>query len=430
MNGLFEPQRRPRGQLGPALATCSLERPLVRVLGRQRVTSSHLDLAEVDQHLGRGDAFARHELQHGLELRDRLVVGNRAPRLLGGQPAVVDARLDAADRRRCAEVVGELGEDRPRIRLVDPFEGLGDAQVQPRPRRRRQDLLDRVSDEGMGELIGRQTTSDLDEETGVDELVETGADLVDNHVGGQGQNAELDTLTGNCSQFERPPCPPRESGHARRDDIPDAVRRSDTGDVATNDPALVLAGHNTLLDEVAPQLAEEERVASAAIAGHRSKTTKVAVELLAEGAGDELFDAGGVETTQPQAHDALAALQVDQTFGERVGELGCGVAEGGDDHQPRRRAGTNQVPEQLERRTSCPMDVVEQEDHGRGLRGVGQGHDRRPSTAGTARSRDLPTGDLDNPGSIRSSWGSRTRRSPRSRSLLSGRPKPGRDRSR
>ena len=240
------------------------------------------------------------------------------------------------------------------------------------PSRRRQHLLDGVSHEGVGELIRGKPTTDLDEEAGIDELVETGADLVDSHVRGEGQNPELDTLTGDRGQLQKSSRPQREPGHPRRDDVPDAVRRPNAGHVSAYDPALTLLSHDSLLHEVTPQLAEEEGVSSTAVTGNRGEATKIAVELLTQSAGNELFDAGRVEATQPHADDTLAALQVDQAFGERLGELGRDVAKRGNDHQTSRRAGAHQVSEEFERRATRPMDVVEQENHRRRLSRVGQ----------------------------------------------------------
>ena len=150
----------------------------------------------------------------------------------------------------------------------------------------------------MGELIGRETTADFDEETGIDELVETGADLVGSHFGGKGEHPELDTLTGNRGQLQRSARPPGETGHSGGDDIPDAVWRTHSSDISANDPPIVLAGNDTLLDQMAEQLAEEEDVSRTAIAGNCGETTEIPVELLTEGAGDELLNTGRVEATQ------------------------------------------------------------------------------------------------------------------------------------
>ena len=249
---------------------------------------------------------------------------------------------------------------------------------------------------------------------------------------GQRQHPEFDALTGDGGELERTAGPPRQPRHAAADDLLDRIGRADAADVAPHHPAVV-AGARTTPWWIRWRHSSPRKNALPPLrsAGRSGEHAQIAVELLAECAGDVLLDAGRVEPPDADPGDGFAALQVDEAFGQRIGELGGAVAERGDDHRARRPSRTARDvaaapasgdPPSARRRAATSS--------GRRLGGDSTARDRRPRTAGTARSRDRPATGRDSPGNSRSSCGSSTSRSARSRSLIDGRPKSGRERSR
>ena len=67
-------RRVPPAAAAPA-ASGGLEGTLMSDLGLVRMAAAHLDLPEVDEHLGGLDGVVGQQPQHGVEVRDRLVVG-------------------------------------------------------------------------------------------------------------------------------------------------------------------------------------------------------------------------------------------------------------------------------------------------------------------------------------------------------------------
>ena len=59
--------------------------------------------------------------------------------------------------------------------------------------------------------------------------------------------------------------------------------------------------------------------------------------------------------------DALGAVDVDERIGELGRDVRLGVAERRDEEHARGRAGADEVPHQLERRSVGPVDVLEHE---------------------------------------------------------------------
>ena len=166
--------------------------------------------------------------------------------------------------------------------------------------RRRHHLFDGVADERVDELVGQQMAADADEEAAVDQLVEPGTDFVGGHVGREREHPELDPLTRHRGQLERPPWRAATGGPCGRRRLLDRVGRTDRGDVAAHRPAVLVPCDDTVVEQMPPQLADEERVAAAALGRGRGQDAQVAVELLVERSGDELLDAGRVEPTQTE----------------------------------------------------------------------------------------------------------------------------------
>jgi hypothetical protein len=75
---------------------------------------------------------------------------------------------------------------------------------------------------------------------------------------------------------------------------------------------------------------------------------------------------------QGQALDAVLASEVSQHLGQRVRAVEVGVAIGGEDEEPKRAGGLQEVAEEQERWLPRRVEVVEDEDHGRALGEIGQ----------------------------------------------------------
>jgi hypothetical protein len=120
----------------------------------------------------------RAECHRGGQVGDR-EVERRRPQGLGTRTAQVVAGLGgAAQRGARGEVPRQLGEHRPAISLVHQLQRLGDAEVQARAAHGCHRLLDRVTHERVGELVGEQHLADVGQQAGFDQLVEAVSDLV------------------------------------------------------------------------------------------------------------------------------------------------------------------------------------------------------------------------------------------------------------
>ena len=85
------------------------------------------------------------------------------------------------------------------------------------------------------------------------------------------------------------------------------------------------------------------------------------------GAGRALYELGHLVAAQaadPQPHRGVGAAQVGQCLGERRGDVGVGVAEGGEHEQARVAGRAGEVAQEQERRRVRPVDVLEDQQHG------------------------------------------------------------------
>ena len=102
------------------------------------------------------------------------------------------------------------------------------------------------------------------------------ADLVGGHPGGLRQHPGFDALTGDRGELQGTAGPPRQPRHPAADDLLDRIGSADAADVAAHHPAVVVAHHHPVVDQVAPQLAEEERVPAAAFPGSSGEHPQLA----------------------------------------------------------------------------------------------------------------------------------------------------------
>ena len=141
-------------QLRRAKRASRVGRLAERAVRLDRVACSGLGLAAREQQpaaaLGvRERLFERLE-RHLVQARG-LLVGEDAGRALGGALGVLDRLRRAAGRRREREVVRQLGQRRLRRLRFELLERLGHAQVQSRPARGGEAVVERLADQRVGE---------------------------------------------------------------------------------------------------------------------------------------------------------------------------------------------------------------------------------------------------------------------------------------
>ena len=176
------------------------------------------------------------------------------------------------------------------------------------------------------------------------------------HVGperGPGDGGQPDEVPGRVRQ-------PAEPG---RHHLAHALRADQGGGrrgAAPDAPGGCGAG----LDQLAPQLAEQEGVAAGLAHQLVDRRVRVVQPLAAAGQLGEAAHLVPVEAAEHQPGHAGLPPQVGERGLEVVPDLGGGRAERGDDAQPLQPGAADQVVEQLERGTPGPVEVVEHEQHG------------------------------------------------------------------
>ena len=117
------------------------------------------------------------------------------------------------------------------------------------------------------------------------------------------------------------------------------------------------------LDERAPQLADEERVAVGEVADRLCELRRAGADVTARGAADELRYVVARKAGEPQPHDVVGSAQVGERLGERSRHVGLGVAEGAEQQQARAPGGARQVAQEQQRRGVGPVPVLDHEQH-------------------------------------------------------------------
>ena len=144
------------------------------------------------------------------------------------------------------------------------------------------------------------------------------------------------------------------------------------------------------LDQRAPQLADQERVAVGELADRPGQLGRARRGLAARGAPDELGHLRAGEPAQPQPHDVLGAAQVGERLRERLGHVGLGVAEGGEQQHARVAGGPRQMAQEEQRRRVRPVAVLEHEQERPAAADARRGGRSPRCAAGGARCRDRP----------------------------------------
>ena len=113
------------------------------------------------------------ELERGAEPLLRLAERERGDGRLGREQVVRDGPLGSADRRAGRVVVREVGEDGPAVAAgPSVLERLGDPEVELRPARGREPVVDRPANELVREPVGEAAAGLLDQQAAAHGLLD------------------------------------------------------------------------------------------------------------------------------------------------------------------------------------------------------------------------------------------------------------------
>ena len=225
----------------------------------------------------------------------------------------------------------------------------------------------------------------------------------------RGEQAEVEVATDDCGNGEKILDGPREPRQSLADHVANARRRR-----GATCPEL---RQHRRARQAAHQLVQEERIAVRLLVQQRREICRRAVCRHPRGADQQFAHRVDVETDEMTALDRAHARQVAEGFVEQLAPIGAGVAVGGDHHDSVEIGCAENVPEQEQRRSRGPVEVVDDEHHrpapGRrpqprddGLEqlialGVGIGMGRRLDVAEARAQRRRQSGELSGVGAER-----------------------------
>ena len=196
-----------------------------------------------------------------------------------------------------------------------------------------------------------------------DRLVEGGEQLRLLQAGRAADDVELELGPGGRSQLEQVGRARRQAREPLADDLANALRGAELGQRPRQVDRSVDDLDPPGLDQRAPQLADQERVALGEVADRPGQLGGPRAGIGARGPAHELGDLLGGQAGEPQPHDVVRPAQVGERLRERLRHVGLGVAEGGEEQQARAPGAARQVAEKQERRGVGPVPVLDHEQH-------------------------------------------------------------------
>ena len=302
------------------------------------------------------------QIERGAQPRHRLVERERAVGRAGGQDVVLHPTRGTAQRRREDEVMREVGQRTARARL-GALQRLADAQVQLGPPHAGQPVIQRPPHQLVGEAIGQRPRGKLVDHPAAHGLVEAFEQLGVGNAGGAPDHVEAELPAGGGRQLQQLDGPVGQAGEPLADDLAHALGRTEVHRRAGQPHGPVDELDHPGLDEIAPQLADQEGVAAGEIADRLRQPRRPGVDLAARGVADELGDLLAREAGDPHPDDGVGAAQVGERLGQRLGDVGLGVAERDEHQQPRAARRPRQVAQEQECRRVSPVPVLEDEQH-------------------------------------------------------------------
>ena len=200
------------------------------------------------------------QLERGPEPRGGLVEGERRGGGARGEHVVLDRAVRGAERCRGGEVVGEIGERAARARAAR-LERLADAEVQLGAPRPREAVVERAPHELMAEPPRAPAAGDLVDHAAAVGLVERAQELGVGETGGAPDDVELDLGPRGRGELEQVDRGRREPGEPPAHDLADALGTAQLAGRAMHADPAIRQLDRAGLDQRAPELAEQERVA-------------------------------------------------------------------------------------------------------------------------------------------------------------------------
>ena len=203
-----KPPRRERGAAEQVVVAELLgERDgLEQAVARGVLAGVHLRLAAGEHELAAallvGLGGEVEDPQRGVEQVGRLLVGERAQRLVAGALGVVERALRVARRGGLDEVVGELEQPGAAGPGARALERLADRPVQPRAADRAQVVVERLADQAVGEAEAAGLARRLGEQVQRERLVEALEQLGPRDAGRALERRDPEAAAGDGGDLE------------------------------------------------------------------------------------------------------------------------------------------------------------------------------------------------------------------------------------
>ena len=233
------------GALGEVV---SLESP---ALGSGDVAAAHRHLGEAQHQV---EAVLTSDRQRRLEEASRVVVGDRSRRGVGSQGRRLDSSMGVDQGHRRDQVDGEL-----RTRPIPSLESDGDREVMVSALGASQPIVDRASNQLMGEseFAGAIVADDARP----DGVLQRRDRCAHRDSRRSGQEAGIEVRSDHRCQLEQIASGLFEAIEAGSNNFAHALRAGDVLEVACDRPSTVVTPEVSGLDEVTPQLDEQEGIA-------------------------------------------------------------------------------------------------------------------------------------------------------------------------
>ena len=239
---------------------------------------------------------------------------------------------------------------------------MGDVQVERGAARRRQSVIDRAPHERVREpeRAGAEILDRRARDRGLEQLEHGGA------VGAGDGRQQLDRehRSGHRRDLQQIASRLGEAVDAPPDHRTDAVGAVERVQRRQRAPMGAVLDEGAGLHEVAPQLAEQERVAVGLLGEHLDRPCRYCVDRGARRGLDERGDALTVEAGDLHAREAFETVELGERLVEGVVDIGRRLAMRGDQTQAQRQRRAEPVQYQLQRGPAGPLEVVQHEQDG------------------------------------------------------------------
>ena len=222
----------------------------------------------------------------------------------------------------------QVGEHAGRTCLA--LERLAHGQVHLRPPQPAEPVEKRAAHELVGEPVCQRPGRKLLEHSAADSLVEGGQQLRLREAGGPAHDAELELRSGRGRKLEQVDGPGGQAGEPLGDDLTNALGSAELSQRPGEPDCAIGDLDDAGLDERAPQLADEERVAVGQVADRPCELLRAGADVTPCGAADELRYVVARKAGEPQPHDVVGPAQVGERLGECSRQVGVCVTEGAD----------------------------------------------------------------------------------------------------